>query len=407
MSNNDMSCAVTLAEVSVSITGGVKPCCMAKGSYKADNNFFETYKTSLLSMWFSESRRKWIEDMRNGIKVPACRSCWVEEENNIRSVRSSLNEQYSSYDLKFEDLPKKIDLHIGNTCNLKCRSCNASQSSAYLQEDAQLNSPSDITGYIKNYYKKSPGISKNFNFDNDYLWEDIFKILHSVETIQFQGGEPFFTPKHRSIIDYCIEHDLAKNIELFYSTNGTIFPEEYIESLKQFKNVTISFSIDGVGKRFEYLRHPACWTDVVDNIQKFIAVNKFKFRITLTMTVFNIYYIHEVVDFVQRHFNFNVQINIARASYNPSLLNIEVKNKVIDHLLNQSCFDNKRWHVVRDALIKYLKGTMNDSNFEEWTKIYNDTMRRDKFRKENFEETFPEYYEILKDHIPQKELIYG
>ena len=64
-----------------------------------------------------------------------------------------------------------------------------------------------------------------------------------------------------------IELGYAKNQELSFNTNGTIFKEEYIDILNEFKRVVISFSIDAIEDRFNYIRHHGDWEKVKSNIE--------------------------------------------------------------------------------------------------------------------------------------------
>ena len=64
-----------------------------------------------------------------------------------------------------------------------------------------------------------------------------------------------------------IDKDLAKNISMDMSSNAVIYGGEVIEKLVQhFKSVGLGLSIDGIGKTYNYLRHPAKWEDVEKNI---------------------------------------------------------------------------------------------------------------------------------------------
>jgi hypothetical protein len=56
---------------------------------------------------------------------------------------------------------------------------------------------------------------------------------------------------------------------LYYNTNGTICDEEFFKLWAPFKEVTINFSIDDIGSRFEYQRKNAKWTEVQANIVKY------------------------------------------------------------------------------------------------------------------------------------------
>ena len=93
-----------------------------------------------------------------------------------------------------------------------------------------------------------------------------------------------------------IDHNLAKDIELIFTTNGTIYKN--IDVLKKFKKVTINISVDGICEQFEYLRYPAKWSKVYKNIQKFFKEEDFNLTFVLTVSSINIYYIDRTIKFL-------------------------------------------------------------------------------------------------------------
>lgn len=78
--------------------------------------------------------------------------------------------------------------------------------------------------------------------------------------------------------------------------------------LKKFKKVYLNFSIDDIGKRFEYQRKGANWNEVVENMKKYIAhggyhgYNKIECKICCTVTNMNIFYFPEYFSFMNEHF---------------------------------------------------------------------------------------------------------
>ena len=62
--------------------------------------------------------------------------------------------------------------------------------------------------------------------------------------------------RHFDILQTLVDKGRAKDISISYNTNGSIYPKDYIDLWKQFKSVQVFFSVDGVGERFNYIRHP-------------------------------------------------------------------------------------------------------------------------------------------------------
>jgi MoaA/NifB/PqqE/SkfB family radical SAM enzyme len=114
-------------------------------------------------------------------------------------------------------------------------------------------------------------------------------LLSEVVYFEFTGGEPFLIEEHFELLRFAVESGFAKNIEIHYNTNATVFPEEAIEIWKHFKTVEIAFSIDNVGKRFEYERYGADWEEANRIVKRVNELRKevpcIRTQVCLTSTI--------------------------------------------------------------------------------------------------------------------------
>jgi organic radical activating enzyme len=60
---------------------------------------------------------------------------------------------------------------------------------------------------------------------NKNFWDNLKTLLPNIKYFEFTGGEPFLIEQHFELLRYAVENDYAKNIEIHYNTNGTVFPE--------------------------------------------------------------------------------------------------------------------------------------------------------------------------------------
>ena len=158
----------------------------------------------------------------------------------------------------------------GNACNLKCRICNAEQSSLWAKDFHKLFNP-DVP------FKGS----QEWEYNKNCQWIDDPKFIESLNSQTFKdleylhllGGEPLMVVKHYEILQKIIDAGYAKNIQIEYNTNGThFFSKEQLNILSQFKKLAVNMSIDDIGSRFEYQRKNGVWADVWENIKKFYAL---------------------------------------------------------------------------------------------------------------------------------------
>jgi hypothetical protein len=94
--------------------------------------------------------------------------------------------------------------------------------------------------------------------------------------------------------------------------------QSFLEESARFTNIQYCFSIDGVGERFEYLRWPAKWPQVVENILWLVDTvpSNVIFAVNITISQLNKEYHAEILDWVQQTMPTNKQGRETPISYN-------------------------------------------------------------------------------------------
>jgi organic radical activating enzyme len=111
---------------------------------------------------------------------------------------------------------------------------------------------------------------KNADFDwarSDEKVASFIKAGKYIQKIKFGGGEPLMIKSCTQLVEKLVEAGYAKNIELEYSVNLTIFPDKLWDLWKHFKTVKFCCSIDAQGEANEAIRYPTKWSTVVDNLK--------------------------------------------------------------------------------------------------------------------------------------------
>jgi organic radical activating enzyme len=88
-------------------------------------------------------------------------------------------------------------------------------------------------------------------------------MLPGVLYFEITGGEPFLIKQQFDLLQFAADCGEAHHIEVHYNTNGSIFPDHAPAIWSHFKKVEIAFSIDNVGKRFEYELKHGKWTETL------------------------------------------------------------------------------------------------------------------------------------------------
>jgi len=392
-------CVNAYMNLSVHPTGGVRPCCMSNKFLTTDKGHTSLDKASIKDFWFSKDRKSFADALDSGERISDCSACWQEEDAGKESKRIRDNREYEGRTFSFESLPVVLDLSMGNLCNLKCRICSPRHSTPFLREEAQRIQPNDIKGYLK---QPEWLIAKDsFTETNNFVWEDIKELLEHAERFDFAGGEPFYIDAHWKMIQHSVDNGYSKNQYLHYNTNGTIFPTKYIDLLNQFKVVDIQVSSDGVGKKFDYLRHGSPFELCEENINKFIEARDnsdttWYVGACLSLSAFNAWDIFETYEHYASK-GIRMYINTVHDHHGVRVLPDAVKRKIISKIKNTtSKYDLQDWEKQKDMICNLLTNTKGTTN--DWKVFWEELKMRDKIRNESFVDVFPEYYEVLKEN---------
>jgi hypothetical protein len=216
-----------------------------------------------------------------------CSACIEQEKSGKKSMRLGYLEMEGveeSYDVNLQHL----DIQIDKTCNLACVTCGPDASTTWRKELK-----------IKDLSVR-PKIQK-------FLEENFSAIDFSMlKEIRIWGGEPFLTHTHKKILEFVAERVDASNIRLMYNTNGTCkIDQETKELIEKFRFARISFSIDGIGEKFDYLRYPAKWIEVESNLGwwKENLPHNSMLSLTVTASLLNVLYLDEVFEWHKKYFS--------------------------------------------------------------------------------------------------------
>ena len=193
-------------------------------------------------------------------------------------------------------------------------------------------------------------------------------------------------------------------MRLFYNSNSTQFKEEFFEYWKQCDRVTINFSVDDIGKRFEYQRKNAIYSNVFKILALFkehaIKHNvKHEFNIYCTVGILNVWYLPE---FLKEFEKLELPIWLNLVHY-PDHFNIKNLPKPVKEKIKQkySTIDysnlkfNKDSMSVQDVVNFML---LNNDDYTQLEKFYDVVSLHDTYRNESFDETFSEMSTLLKKY---------
>lgn len=377
-------------------------CCHSR-TYLKDNNGNDIYlnKNTLGDAWQSQTRKQIQINLENGIRDQNCNACWDEEDAGRESRRTVNNRLYNNYtSATTSDTPKLLDLKLGNTCNLSCRHCWPEVSSKWVKDFYEIAVRPTGQSY-KEYLTRWDSIQQSYDRENHQLWDQLKIYIQGADYIDVYGAEPMLLNRLWEILNYSVEQEYSTNQTIHINTNGTIWNESYIKLLEKFKKVTIDLSIDGVDQQFDYIRNGETWETMERNLKLYRnwASNNDNIEVNVCVTLFalNVWYLPEIFDFFQQqHINTFFNFLHMPEYLNVKVFPVEIKHQIIEKIKNVEFSDY--WKTQQANITNFISSEFENQP-ELWGKFCKTTNQLDNLRRQNFKETFPEFYTILEPHF--------
>ena len=363
--------------LNVTTQGGFRPCCKYQPSVEStEDNIVSSLIDYQNSQELTELKNAFLRDER----PHNCQRCWDDEDADLPSKRQ-MDWQFLFQSVAPDlDSIKVLTLSFGNSCNLACITCDSGASSSWINEAKKLQQ-----------HFPTIKIHKHQKFYQDIEFINQIKTLSdNLIHIEFPGGEPFIAgiDEHLDYLDYLIAHN-SKNISLHYMTNATVFPDEKFWSRwDKFKKIEIQLSIDGTDQRFNYIRWPGEWNSVENNLKSYISKKSETIQISIghTVSIFNIFYLPEFVKWCLQNDLGRPYLGLVS---DPKVYSIKVLPKQVKEILGKKLdrFNFKE-------IVSYMNSEDISENFDDTVKYIRTV---DHQRDQDFNKTFPEFYNILKD----------
>lgn len=372
-----IQCPLVTQNLASETPGTLKICCEMQDLRDQTTGEIITRKThTAQEAFYSPEFQAIRENFKNGIRDPHCVKCWQAEDSGSLSRRMIELDTVGynpTVDLKY------MTVSLGNTCNIKCRTCGSRDSTFWLKEEYDLDGQHSIS--FKDYRKQ-----KTVDLLNDRRFYDSFikDTLPQLVDLSFLGGEPLMIPEFWNIVETVIELGLAQDITLNINTNCTIWEQHREELLSKFSKVNLFCSIDGIGPRFEYMRHPAQWSRVSDNLEKMKLWQIRSPGRTMTLlpavSSYNVWYLKEILDYAVAH---DVPVQ-----FRPVV--------VPDHLSIVNLPQNIK-ELVKDRVPTIISAHMNSMipSQIKWQAFLESLKQHDQYRNESFARIFGEYAKLL------------
>ena len=281
---NQSYCTMAWNSIHYDANGRVAPCCQFRGH--EENIYNLTAEEYFASDWLKDIKEK----MLAGIKIPGCNRCYKEENQSGSSMRTRRKH------LPIDEL-HEIHLTYSNICNKSCNICRPYRSHLIGREYQRINDQFPDSPWIqeKLSLKQNLRLSKGqLKFDglNIDMLHSLKPYAHQVKVLHLSGGEPFMHPELNIILDWFIEHG-HEDFKISITSNGS-WTQAYIDKLKNFKDVEMIISIDGIQDLYPVVRPPHSW-EWFDKQEQLLDDTNFKRRYEAVMHIFNVHQLPDLV----------------------------------------------------------------------------------------------------------------
>lgn len=381
--NSKNFCILPFVHAHISQQGDSYPCCL---NFEAT---FGNVKELGITNVYSKNNNSLInfrQDMLNNGLPESCKKCSRPELYGDSSYRIVSNQKFGHVLNDIDDLVNNEDMFLwdvrfSNLCNLKCRMCSRGSSSRIAEEEGV----DDV-------------LIKAFN-EYEEFFDFFIKNIDHVAEFYFAGGEPLMMEEHYKILDLLIEYKKF-DVAIRYNSNLTVLKlkdKNVIDYWKQFKNITLSASIDAGWEQLSYIRHGADWDIILENLSN-IRHNASHVRVMVgvAVNIFNAFHVFKMYKYLLNQNLINAyEIYFIPVFGNTSIasLPLDMKKKINDYWLAELAEITEQ--NVIDSGMALLQEMNNLDKSYMLPNFIADVKELDRKRKESFIEVFPELKEIL------------
>ena len=335
--NSKTFCASAWFSVRNDNTEQLSPCCAIDCTKTAFTNKSVYTLSETTNAWHnSEYMQHLRKELATGVFPPECSSCKNNEENNLKSIRTSSNKSIANNQLGIDfkeswlklyfmnkvnyksDLLVSIDAMISNFCNYECVMCNPLDSSKIKSNWSKNKDHTAIQPILKQnplYLDNSTQLIKNINAI-DHFHAIIKK--HPITFLHIRGGEPFID-KHLMDLIKQLPDNKKKKIRLLFNTNASVDLTNHIKQLNGFKDIIIIASLDAIGSYAEYVRKNCVWKETESFIDDAMATTPAIIKVHCTVHALNIVWLHQLEHWCKDR---NLEMSFEFVS-NPDVLTLE------------------------------------------------------------------------------------
>jgi len=426
----DNFCAIPWTSIEVNNLGYFRVCCISNnhaensGLFKDEQGqWYNVLTHDIKDVLNSPHHRAIRATHASGEYHPNCNTCWERDRAtkitpststgrrlffSVGELNRSVISPFPQYEetIANPDLWKQgitsLDLKLGNLCNSACVQCDPKNSNQMIEEYVEFHGTTvieDDPGAPEgNHFILKPNgryeLAGADWFETDTWWQQFTSIAGQLKHVYVTGGEPMVVPFHGRMLDYFIEHDLAKNITIEYDSNLTAINRRLVEKFSQFRKVFIRASMDGLEDTYEYIRYPSKWSVFSGNVDNNLGIIK---AVTCCLMPYNAWQLPEIEAWVkQRRVNFTLRFIMTPGRLALANFPKEMKDSLIEFY--SQYLPRAREYPETIKALNYLKDCYDKHDPREVRRFLNYSNFLTKKRNKDWKVLFPQLAKFFVDH---------
>lgn len=358
MGLSETFCAAPWFQARIDWDGQYRPCC---GLTEKDSEFKGqtqySIKDATVDEWMSSEYSQYLrKNLTEGIQLKECDNCWQKEKHNVKSFRHDANNivtknQNSNLDNTWVKLfvdknqnyqnyqIVSADVKLSNVCNFSCAMCSPHNSSkVYDRWQSNLNNK-----FVQERLLQQPTFLKDIasTYQSKRGYQHLKDILnHPLRYLKVLGGEPTLDKDLFRVLDQVpVEKKSKIHIELV--TNGSQDLVEISKKLQDYKFVSYTISLEGIGDIQDYVRKGSHWPTVEQNILN-AKRNGIHVNVVYTMQAMSILNLHELLKWCSDN---QIPISFGILDY-PGYLAVSVLPKNIREIISNNLYKSLYVNII-------------------------------------------------------------
>ena len=288
------------------------------------------------STYFQTTMSGLRQQLLDGQAPDMCRDCYTMETHNKVSgrlrqlLKAGIQETVFKKTLAGSPLRTDLDysdqnqghttrtvadwqIDLGNHCNSACVFCSPESSSRMAAEFVRLGMIDQVP---RASWCEDPILLEKFVKD--------LQACDHLHYLHFIGGETLITPGFEKILTALIDCGLANQITIGFTTNLTVWRDDIVDLLTQFKNVNLGMSVETMTALNDYVRWPSKIDKVAFLLDRWVETGRehdWLIQLRITPTCLTLHELHTVYDHAWRH---NISVESCNFIDHPEFMRISI-----------------------------------------------------------------------------------